>query len=724
MTAQPLQVLVLEDTEADRLFVQDALVGGSAFQFDVRFADTVAELIAKARQVPPDVALIDLCVPDSAGLPTWRAVSAGIPGTPIVVQSGLQDEELAIQALGEGAQDYLVKGRFSHSQLVRALRFAVQRHTTEAALRLTQQRYQLAAEGSNDGIWDWDLHCGELWLSPRWTAIVGLPQDALRDDPAGWMALVHPDDVDGFAAAIMAHSDGLSSHLEHEHRMRHADGQWRWVLCRGLATRDDQGRAVRMAGSLTDATARKQAEERLLHDALHDRLTGLANRVLCLDRIALALSRARRSPERRFAVLFLDLDRFKLVNDSLGHLAGDALLVEMADRLRLTVRPSDTVARMGGDEFCVVLEDIGGPTAAMRIAERIQAALAAPVALAGTEVVVTASIGIALHDPAHQRPEDLIRDADMAMYRAKEGGKARHKVSDSGLHLMAVEQLELETDLRRSVARGELGVVFQPIVALATGHVVGVEALARWQHPQRGAVAPDKFIAFAEETGLIVELGRHLIDRTLSLFAAFERAHPDRRGQLRVAVNLSPRQFWEPDLVSELLDTMHRHEFAPQRLVLEITESALMRDWRQAAAMLDPLRKLGVRVHLDDFGTGYSSLSQLQRLPLDTLKIDRSFVTGLGDRLADLEIVRAVATMAHTLGKTVVAEGIEQPGQYEAVRALGIQEAQGWLFGKPVSALHDIAVTWTQRSEQAGRLPAGPRRTAPVVVAGAALHAG
>ena len=430
-----------------------------------------------------------------------------------------------------------------------------------------------------------------------------------------------------------------------------------------------------------DVTARRAMEERLRHEALHDPLTGLPNRRLLMDRLSAALDRGRRRGGGP-ALLFLDLDRFKVVNDSLGHPVGDQLLVAVADRLRPCVGPDDTVARFGGDEFAVLLQ-AGSAEAALRTAETVQRALSAPVGLGGYEVVTSASIGIAVATVQTDGPEALLRSADVAMYRAKAGGPGRCEVYDRAMHALALSRLRTETELRGALDRGEITPHYQPIVSLATGRISGVEALARWRHPERGWVHPAEFVGVAEESGAILELGRRVLAQACRDAGGW--SSPSAAG-LGVSVNLSVKQLAQADLVQQVRRALDDSGCDPARLRLEITESVLVDSAEAAASTLARLKELGLRVLMDDFGTGWSSLSALHRLPVDGLKVDRSFVAAMGRDGRAGELVASVVALAHALGLEVVAEGIERPDQLAGLRALGCDAAQGYFFSPAVDA--------------------------------------
>jgi diguanylate cyclase (GGDEF)-like protein/PAS domain S-box-containing protein len=553
------------------------------------------------------------------------------------------------------------------------------RRRTERALRESEERYALAARGANDGLWDWDLVRGTVYYSPRWKAMLGYTDGEVGQSPEDWFGRVHPDDAARVRADVEAHLRSPSPHFESEYRIQHKDGSYRWVLCRGVAERNGIGRATRMAGSLTDVTDRKWAEERLVHDALHDPLTGLPNRALFTSLLERSLARLRRRQDHRFAVLFLDMDRFKVVNDSLGHMIGDQLLVEAARRLSRCVRPGDTVARLGGDEFTILLEDIVEPADATRIAERIQEDFGHPVVVGAHEIFTSTSIGIALSDLHYQRPEEVLRDADTAMYRAKSNGRARHEVFDAAMHAHAVQTLRLETDLRRALERDEFELAYQPIVATRTGRIVGMEALLRWRHPERGPVAPQQFIRTAEETGVIVPIGKWVLWQACRQLQAWRELRPG-GPPLAVSVNLSPRQFSSPGLVETVAEALSATGLPATSLRLEITESILMDHAEASVRLLNRLKELGIQIEVDDFGTGYSSLGYLHRFRIDALKIDRSFISRLELDPENREIVRTIVTLAQNLNIALVAEGVETPGQREYLAGLGCDAMQGFLF--------------------------------------------
>ncbi len=554
----------------------------------------------------------------------------------------------------------------------------------ELALRESEERYALAARGANDGLWDWDLRTNQIYYSPRWKSMLGYNEGELGSNPAEWFERVHPDDREQLEIRLRAHFRQLISHFQHEYRIRASDHSYRWMLCRGLAVWDENGTATRIVGSQTDITDRKRAEERLLHDALHDGLTGLPNRMLFLDRLKHAITHSRRNRDRSFAVMFLDLDRFKVINDSLGHGAGDVLLEVIARRLEENLRPGDTAARLGGDEFAILLEDILDSEAALAIAERIQQVIATPVPIDEREMFTTASIGITLYQPGYNSATDMIRDADTAMYHAKMQGKACAVVFNPTMHAAAMEQLQLETALRWAIERDELRLHYQPIVDLRTQKIEGFEALVRWEHPQRGLLYPSEFITIAEETGLIVPIGWWVLREACRQVKIWKQTIPGTEN-LWVTINLSARQLVQPEMTRIVLGTLAEFRLPAHALKIEITETTLVNSNHETRERLASLRAAGVKICIDDFGTGYSSLSYLQRLPVDILKIDRSFVQGIEDTSSQGAIVSNIIALAHVLGLDAVAEGTETVAQLQRLRELHCTYGQGWLFSKPLS---------------------------------------
>jgi len=551
------------------------------------------------------------------------------------------------------------------------------------ALKESEERYALAAEGANDGLWDWDLVGNTIHFSPRWAGMIGYEPKEIGTSPEEWFGRIHPDDRALVEAEVRAHFDGVKDHFLSEHRMRHRSGEYRWMLARGLAVRSPQGSPTRMAGSQSDISERKLAEERLLHDAVHDSLTGLPNRALFMDRLERALEGTHRGIDAGFAVLFLDLDRFKLVNDSLGHVQGDYLLMEIARRLTECVRRADTVSRLGGDEFAILALDVRRVSDLATIIDRIRRAVTKPITLDGQEVVVTASVGIAPYRSGYKRAEEILRDADIAMFRAKSLGRDRHEVFDVRLHEDAMNLLKLENDMRRAIEKEQFTVYYQPIVDLREQeHVVGFEALVRWRHQERGLLPAKDFIGLAEDTGLIFPIGEWVLKHACRQ-AVLWQAAATKQDPLEMHVNLSSRQFSSPGLVQLVRTALSDCGLSPQRLVLELTESTLMENSAVAKEMIGELRSLGVRVCLDDFGTGYSSLSYLHQYPINRLKIDPSFIGQLQSEGSGSKIVKAILTLAHDLGMSVVAEGVETQEQLSRLMSLDCEYGQGYYFGMP-----------------------------------------
>jgi diguanylate cyclase (GGDEF)-like protein/PAS domain S-box-containing protein len=586
---------------------------------------------------------------------------------------------------------------YQHLQLQRVRRQLAER----------DRLFQLISENAADMIALVDRNGNRLYNSPAYSKVLGYSQEDLRTSAT---EQIHPDDrIRVLEAAEKARRTGRGERLEY--RIRHKDGTWRVLESTASAILGAKGENQGLVIVNRDITDRKRAEEMLAHNVFHDGLTNLPNRTLFLERLGRAVTLSKRHTNLKLAVVFIDIDGFKVFNDSLGHGAGDALLLQISQRLSASLRRADTIsrpqfgssgdaaadstlARPGGDEFAVLVEELRDPSDAVRVAERMQEKLAAPFEIADQQIVITASIGIAFGG-AESSAEDLLRDAEIAMYRAKHTGKARCEVFDSAMHAGALRRLQLETDMRKALELGEFQVYYQPVVSLASGLIVGFEALSRWTRAE-GMVMPNDFIPVANETGMILTINRELLLLAGRQLRSWQEQYPAET-PLKLSVNVSPKQFAQSDLASQIGEGIRQSGIDPQCVDLEITETIAMADAERSGIVLSQLKALGVHIDIDDFGTGYSSLSRLQRFPVDTLKIDRAFVSSMDSDQDTHEIVRVIIDLAHNLGLKVVAEGIENQEQLELLRKLGCELGQGYLFSKPVDRQTIDALLATNR---------------------------
>ena len=556
---------------------------------------------------------------------------------------------------------------------------------TEAALRESQERYACVIKATNDGIWDWDLDTDEIYFSERWQSMLGFSAGEFGNTPTAWLSRIHPEDIEPFLAKLERYRTGKLAQFSHEYRICHKDGHYLWVLCRGMALNDFNNRIYRIAGSLTDITARRKAQEQLIYDAHHDPLTGLPNRTLLLERLDEAIHLNQRHSGANFAVLFLDLDRFKTINDSLGHRAGDRLLIEVARRLQQCTRSEDTVARLGGDEFVILLLGIDSEDDAYQAVKHIHQTLTTPLELNEQPIYPAASIGISLSNKNKSRAEDYLRQADIAMYEAKSSRKPNFVLFNKNMHARVMNRLQLEIDLRQAIKRNELQLHYQPIVSLSTGTILGFEALLRWMHAGKTPIGPNVFIPIAEETGEIIPIGKWVLQQACRQMHLWRNLHHS-SAHLFITVNLSTQQLAQADFVQHTLSVLERENLQPESLKLEITESSIIENTDVARERLSALKESNITICMDDFGTGYSSLSYLHQLPIDCLKIDRSFVSQLQDKPEKSDIIRAILAIAHSLNLEVVAEGIETRMQVELLKAISCTQGQGYFFNKPLPA--------------------------------------
>jgi diguanylate cyclase (GGDEF)-like protein/PAS domain S-box-containing protein len=608
------RILIVEDESIVALDIANSLESlGYIVAGQTDRGETAVQIV---EEIQPDLVLMDIRLKGQMnGIQAAEQIFT-LFDVPIVFLSAHSDTLTLQSAALSQAYGFITKP-FEARELKSTIAMALYKHTMTHKLRESEERYALAVRAANDGIWDWNLKKNELYYSIRWKEMLGYKEHEIGTDPEEWFKRIHPDDQTQVQASLVSHLKRTTPHFECEYRVQHSNGTYLWALSRGLAVWDQNGIAYRMAGSQSDITARKLAEQRLAHDAVHDALTELPNRVLFMDRLENRLERTKRKPDDLFAIMFIDLDRFKVVNDSLGHAAGDQLLVTAARRLKQCLRPQDTLSRLGGDEFAILLDQINEVGGAQQVADRIRGQLVTTTVLGAVERSPTASIGIVMYSPGYQTAEELLRDADSAMYHAKSLGGNQHQLFDGSMHVSAVELIQLEGELKRAVEHKEWLVHYQPIISLADGIPVGAEALVRWLHPQRGILPPKDFIDVAEETGLILPIGEHVM-RTACLQAKAWRESG--RSNFWVSVNVSGRQFRDKNLAEMVAEILLETGLPGDGLQLEITESVAIRDMEYTATLMDRFNALGVHISLDDFGTGYSSLSYLKKFPLNVLK--------------------------------------------------------------------------------------------------------
>ena len=677
-------LLVVDDEEMNRNMLSRRLERAG---FNVEVARDGAEALRMATRQTFDLILLDQMMPERSGSEVLRELRMlhTAAELPVIMVTAVADSVKVAEALDSGANDYVTKPVDFAVALAR-IRSQLSRKHAETARKHSEERYALAARATHDGLWDWDLVTDRIDYSERWKHMLGLEGSDIGHLPGEWLSRVHVDDLAGVQQALAEHLENGSEAFECEYRMRLPDGCYRWMAARGMAMCNPDGEPIRMAGSQSDISARKTI----------DVLTGLPNRLLFSERAEAALRRAHEEEPWGFTVFFIDLDRFKLVNDSLGHIAGDQLLVQFSRRLCEAVRdyrePVSTrvaarvplVARLGGDEFAVLIGGMTDSSAATRAADRVLKAMRPPFHLERQEFFASASIGVALSRQDHRTVEDILRDADTAMYVAKSSGRARMALFDQPMRDCAENRLRLETDLRTAVTKGQLVVFYQPRVDLNTEKICGFEALLRWRHPTRGLVPPSEFIPLAEETGMIREIGLWVLREACEQIKLWRHLWP-RAEALDMAVNVSPVQLRDQELVSHIKKILEETGLDPSALQIEITESSVFDNVEEARVVLLELKKLGVGLKLDDFATGYSCLGSLSQLPFDSIKIDQSFTFNLGSHDPEKrELVHTMMNMARNLNLGVIAEGIEDKECAEVLKQMGCRFAQGYYFSRPV----------------------------------------
>ena len=685
MTKNTVRLLLIEDDEDDYILVSELLREVKETHYEInwisRYADGLAALLSDSY----DVCLVDYRLGEGTGIELLRDAVLAKSHLPVILLTGQGGKEIDIEATEAGASDYLVKSQIDALLLERTIRYTIARGKMLETLRESEIRFRSVIESAHDAIILTDRH-GEIisWNNAA-RVIFGYTEDEILGRslsmlfPAGYSHNFSAESGDPMLTSGLLHRDSKASELYGVRK----EGEAFPLEISFSSWETSEG--IFYSGIIRDITERKSLEDQLTHQALHDPLTGLANRVLFRDRVEHAFERFGRS-RQPVAVLFLDLDNFKDINDSLGHAAGDAVLISVAKRLELCLRTSDTAARLGGDEFAVLVEDMLGADGSLLVAERIRDILRPPFSIEGKEVNIGASIGIATTDKGSRNPEELLRDADVAMYMAKSQGKDRIAVFESEMHEVLVRRIELEADMRRAIDAEEFALHYQPIVDLQTGRLIGVEALARWDHPLRGPIPPMEFIRIAEETNLIFPLGQWILEEACRQVRSWQVRY-NCESMLSVSVNISSRQFQESTLANIVAGAIAKSGLDPGSLILEITENTMLQSTSAAVEKLHDLRDLGVRLAIDDFGTGYSSLSYLQRFPIDILKIDRSFIEKIDQSPEGAAVAQAIITLSDTLRLKTIAEGIETPEQIAALQRLGCKLGQGFHFAKPLDPI-------------------------------------
>ena len=682
MILQTCRIMLVEDENIIAMDIQQRL---EILGYQVVAHVTSGEdAICTAAETKPDLILMDIKIHGPMDGIDAAAKIRVTQDIPVIYLTAFADESTLKRARLTEAFGYLLKP-FEDRELHSAIEIALYKHVMEKKLRASEERYVLATQATNDGIWDWDLTTNEIFYTSRWQNMLGLEAEDCYASPDEWLSRVNPEDQERLNEAIDAHLQGLTPTLECEYRIMHQDGGYRWMLCRGLALFDAQLKPYRMAGSQSDITLRKQLEEQLIHKAMHDELTGLPNRALFMDRLNIVLEQIQSHRDGGAAVMFLDIDHFKIVNDSLGHAKGDALLVAFSQRLEKCLRPGDTVSRFGGDEFAILVDSIDSIDEVKKIGDRISLSLKKPFLLDGRELFANASIGVVFTDGGNQSAEDMLRDADIAMYHSKNNGRSRYEIFHPEMREHTLKRLQQEGEIRRALRNHEFVLHYQPVFMVESRQVVGFEALIRWQHPTRGLLAPIEFLEVAEQSGLIIQIGEWVL-RTACIQAQTWNEAKER--PLQMAVNLSASQLNDKNLIALVKSVLDESGLAPHCLELELTETTALQNIEYTIKVLQTLRQMGVNIAVDDFDKGYSSLDYIKNLPSNTLKIDRLFISDLSGSGSESEsaIVLAMVTMAHQLHLKVTAEGVETEEQLRLLTQMNCDQIQGYYMSKPAPA--------------------------------------
>lgn len=662
------RILVVEDETIVSMDLQNSLkiLGYKV----VGAASNGPEAIAKAESTRPDLVLMDIILKgDMDGVQTAEAIHARL-NVPVIFLTACADEATLHRAKVTEPFGYMIKP-FEERELHSHIEIALYKHRMEKQLRESEERYFLATQGSNDGLWDWNIRDQKIYFSPRWKSMLGYSDAMVDTSPTDWLNKIHPSDRAQVEKCIAQHLDGTNSHFESEYRILDAKGEYRWVLCRGLARRDENGTAHRIAGSQTDITDRK----------VYNPLTGLPNRILFIDRLEYAMKRSK--PEAKaFGVAVIEIGDVKTIASSLGHHCADRLICEIAKTIQGCLAAKDTVAHFGNDDFVILLEEATDGRHAAIAGSRLQRELEKPIQIEGQPVYISPHTGITIRTPEYIHPEELIRDAYAAMQRAKTEGNGRLEIFDRKMRSSAIARLKLESDLRGALESGQFRIHYQPITCLKTGRLAGVEALVRWQRLGE-LLYPKDFLSTAESTDLLIPLERWVLKESCMQMARWKLGDDI---PLTLNVNLCPKHYSDPNLVREVSEVLQQSGLAPHRLSLEITESALMNDTDVVSRALSDIRAMNVQLHMDDFGTGYSSLSYLNRFPINSLKIDRSFVGNLGLCEETWKIVQAIVNLGKNLEMELIAEGIENIMQLRMLQTLKCDYGQGYYFAKPLEA--------------------------------------
>lgn len=679
MTEEALRVLLIDDDEEEFILIRDLLSDLEHQSLELEWVASYEAGLAAMQGSEYDAFLLDYRLGGHDGLELLQEARRLGSRAPVILLTGQGSHQVDLAAMRAGAVDYLVKGQFAPDLLERTLRYAVERTRTLEALRQSENALKEAQRIAKVGSWEWDTRTGRVLWSEQMYEIYGIgPQQP--GEILGSLELVHPDDRERVREAVEQVVQSYQTDPT-EYRIVTAQGE-KWVLAQGSAVTDASGQVVRILGTLQDITERRKIEQQLFQLAYHDPLTGLPNRRFFLEQLEQIAEQSLRSGQV-VGVVFVDIDRFKGINDTLGHAAGDQLLVTVARRIKESLRSDDFVARMSGDEFAVILPNLHGEETAERVVQKLVKVLDAPIQMDSRSAYVTASIGLSLYPWNGMDASTLLRHADVAMYAAKQAGRNTYKLYRPEMTSRGLERFELEADLWQAIQNQEFELYYQPQLDLRSRQIVGVEALIRWRHPTKGLIPPAKFIPIAEETGMIIALGNWVLREACRQNMAWQRAGLK---PVKVAVNVSSLQFGHADLVETVSEALTESGLGVRWLELELTESLVMKDVETSARMMGLLREIGVSIAVDDFGTGYSSLAYLQRLPIDALKIDRSFVSQMDTGSGGLSLVRAIIALSHGLGIGVVAEGVETLQQSNLLQELGCDSAQGYLFARPVPA--------------------------------------